>query len=77
MREQLASGVPMSEAVITDLDGYAREHSGVIDRAAMAMWRADGGDERMGWERISARSQAAWHRRATAAWRSFAAESPQ
>lgn len=67
----------MSEAVIIHLDGGLREDAAVIDRAAMAMWRAEGGDEHMGWERVSVRSQAMWRRRATAAWRSFAAESPR
>jgi hypothetical protein len=27
-----------------------REDAEAVDRAAQAMWKADGGDERMGWE---------------------------
>jgi hypothetical protein len=41
----------MREEVVAHLDGMSGEHAEAVDRAAQAMWKADGGDERMGWER--------------------------
>jgi hypothetical protein len=40
----------MREEVVAHLDGMSREGAEAVDRAAQAMWKADGGDERMGWE---------------------------
>ena len=39
----------------------------VIERAAVAMWEAEGGDTRLTWSVLSDRSRHGWRRRATAA----------
>jgi hypothetical protein len=66
----------MREEVVAHLDGMSREDAEAVDRAAQAMWKADGGDERMGWERLDTRSRMRWHRLASAAWNAFAEEPP-
>jgi hypothetical protein len=44
----------------------------VIERAAEAMWDAEGGDHRhLSWETLSDHTQANWRRRATVAYRSI------
>jgi hypothetical protein len=62
----------MHEEVVAHLDGMTREDAEALDRAAQAMWKADGGDERMGWERLDTRSRMRWHRLALAARNAFA-----
>jgi hypothetical protein len=62
----------MREEVVAHLGGMSREDAEALDRAAQAMWKADGGDERMGWERLDTRSRMRWHRLAFAAWKAFA-----
>ena len=47
----------MREEVVAHLGGMSREDAEAVDRAAQAMWKADGGDERMGWERLDTRSR--------------------
>jgi hypothetical protein len=51
-----------------------------IERAAVAMWNAEGGDRRLTWTVLSERSRHGWRRRATAALQAFdaclAAERP-
>jgi hypothetical protein len=42
----------MREEVVAHLDGMNRDDAEAVYRAAQAMWRADGGDERKGWERL-------------------------
>jgi hypothetical protein len=43
----------------------------MIERAAVAMWDAEGGDTRLTWGVLSDRSKEGWRRRATAALRAF------
>jgi hypothetical protein len=64
----------MREEVVAHLGGMSREDAEALDRAAQAMWKADGGDERMGWERLDTRSRMRWHRLAFAAWKAFATD---
>ncbi|HET7426063.1 MAG TPA: hypothetical protein VFJ50_03430 [Gemmatimonadales bacterium] len=66
----------MREEVVADVGGMSREDGEALDRAAQAMWKADGGDERMGWERLDTRSRIRWRRLALAARKAFAAEPP-
>jgi hypothetical protein len=42
-----------------------------VERAAEAMWNAEGGDHHLTWAGMSARSQAHWRRRARVAMQSF------
>ena len=62
-------GRPKREEVVAHLDGMSREDAEAVDRAAQAMWKADGGDERMGWERLDTRSRMRWNGLALAAGR--------
>ena len=67
----------MCEEVVAHLGGHSREDAEALDRAAQAMWKADGGDERMGWERLDPHSRMRWHRLALTAWSSFSAKPPR
>ena len=52
-----SEGDLMREEVVAHLDGMSREDAEAVDRAAQAMWKADGGDERMSWERLDTRPE--------------------
>jgi hypothetical protein len=67
----------MREEVVAHLGGMSREDAEALDRAAQAMWKADGGDERMGWERLDNRSRMRWRRLALAARKACATDPPQ